>query len=584
MLAGEALLLPCLRIYMPDIVANHNPDFYLVDGDLLFDAREETLTVSTDASITAFKEGWDEGLQIPEEVERHIERELSMTAAAEIAQQGPGEFVVTLIDETNPTVDGRIFEPGKVTWREPPLPLMYLTENRGDGHKGSIVGGVITDIWREGDKVLGKGRFDSGENGQELRRLIGEQILAGVSSDVGGAIVEQELADDGTAQSRIMQGRIMGATVLPFPAFDETRIENSDDEEESLVAAAVPAAAPATWFNNPELKGPSALTITDEGRIFGHAATWDTCHIGHQNRCLTPPKSRHDYAYFRTGEVITAEGDHIPTGTITLGTGHAGLTLSSRATAEHYDHTGTGVGDVVTGEDEFGLWVAGAIRPGITETRLQELRASALSGDWRTVGGALELVALLAVNVPGFPIPRTKVTFSAEESPLALVAAGVITQEVLVHETEKQSDDEEESTNEDASETPDDEKTEDLTKPEELSDEEREELTERVQVLEGAIVALAASHGLVEFGHFSGTQKGKLEGKGGGPGGLTAKQKAKMSKKKEDTAAEDAEELNLEEGYGTGVKPMMKKKKKKKDEDVEELVAENTEEFIYADA
>src|SRR5205085_943051 len=51
------------------------------------------------------------------------------------------------------------------------------------------------------------------------------------------------------------------------------------------------------------------------------------------------------------------------------------------------------------------------------------LRASAPSGDWRRIGGNLELVGLLAVNVPGFPVPRPQVLTAAGGQQLALVAA-----------------------------------------------------------------------------------------------------------------------------------------------------------------
>jgi len=105
---------------------------------------------------------------------------------SDVAPLDHGKFELTLIDEAVPTVDGRIFEPGQVTWRNPPLPLMFLTENIGDGHKGSTVGGSITKIWRDESKIKASGVFDSGENGQELRRLIGEGTLNGISADVGG--------------------------------------------------------------------------------------------------------------------------------------------------------------------------------------------------------------------------------------------------------------------------------------------------------------------------------------------------------------------------------------------------------------
>ena len=55
------------------------------------------------------------------------------------------------------------------------------------------------------------------------------------------------------------------------------------------------------------------------------------------------------------------------------------------------------------------------------DVQLRAIRAASVSGDWRPINGNLELVAVCAVNVPGFPIPRTRV---ASGQPVALVAAG----------------------------------------------------------------------------------------------------------------------------------------------------------------
>ncbi|TLK47447.1 hypothetical protein [Glutamicibacter sp. V16R2B1] len=87
---------------------------------------------------------------------------------------------------------------------------------------------------------------------------------------------------------------------------------------------------------------------------------------------------------------------------------------------EHHDHTCHAVAYVAAGEDEHGIWVAGALRPDATDEQIRVLRASPLSGDWRSWGGNLELIAALAVNTPGFPVLRQVV---AGGVPQALVAA-----------------------------------------------------------------------------------------------------------------------------------------------------------------
>src|SRR3546814_10817197 len=82
----------------------------------------------------------------------------------------------------------------------------------------------------------------------------------------------------------------------------------------------------------------------------------------------------------------------------------------------HYDNTGTTVAYVTVGEDKHGNWVACTLRADAMPEQVRALRAAPMSGDWRKVGAGMELVAVLGVNVPGFPIPRTR----------ALVAGGQI--------------------------------------------------------------------------------------------------------------------------------------------------------------
>lgn len=190
------------------------------------------------------------------------------------------------------------------------------------------------------------------------------------------------------------------------------------------VLASLTAALAQSVFANPMLDKPTPLTVTDDGRVFGHVATWGTCHIGFDATCVTPPKSAAAYAYFLTGEVLTEDGP-LPVGTITLGTGHAAATLGARPAAAHYDNTGLAAAYVNAGEDEWGIWVAGHLCSSVTAAQVEALRGSVLSGDWRRIGGNLEMVATLAVNVPGFPIPRLTAATTGRQ-PSALVASGVV--------------------------------------------------------------------------------------------------------------------------------------------------------------
>lgn len=188
----------------------------------------------------------------------------------------------------------------------------------------------------------------------------------------------------------------------------------------ALVAGAFPVAPPREWFEDPQLAEPTPLTVTADGRVYGHIAAWSSRHIGLPGD-VRPPRSRTNYAYYRTGVVACADGSDVPVGQITLAGGHAPLSADASAAVKHYDDTGSAVADVAAGEDRHGIWVAGGLRPSVTGEQIRALRASAPSGDWRPINGNLELVGVLQVNVPGFPTARARV---ASGACTALVAAG----------------------------------------------------------------------------------------------------------------------------------------------------------------
>lgn len=344
-------------------------------------------------------------------------------------------FQAVLTLEGTPTSDGRYFPPGSLTWRTLPIPLMWQrTEPEGglggNPHGGAVLVGRITDIERRGDEIWGWGVFDTGDDGVEAERLVTEQMMRWVSIDVvSGNIVQEE------SRVVINNGIIGAATLVALPAFaqaviaptDATIPENATElgRGEAIMASInAPTAPPATWFTNPafgtsdddprlvrQRSGEYAcpLTITD-GRIFGHLfASRDQCHIGFPSECVTPPPSNYDYAYALRGSTLTDGGTKIPTATITMGCGHAPHGIVTAQAIAHYDG-GPGavqVADVILGEDRYATWFSGALRPDLTDAEVRALRGMGqVSGDWRRIGGSLELIAVLAVPVPGYPINR----------------------------------------------------------------------------------------------------------------------------------------------------------------------------------
>lgn len=392
-------------------------------------------------------------------------------------EQGAG-FHGVLVWEGKATSDKRTIDPNETQWREPPLTLMVMTKasHGGAPTTETVPGGVIESIERgEPDAdghvpMLFRGHFLPGEVGTAAAQLVDTKGMRGISIDFAADEYLEVLAEDDDgwptdAMTHYTNVEIGMATLCPFPAFAGCYIELDGDapssdqapedvldvaaaqdvpglrtkpcevcagERGELVAAGGPVAPPAGWFTDPGLTGPTPLTVTDDGRVFGHLALWGTCHIGISGQCVTPPRSASGYAYFLLNPTRTAEGHDVRTGVLFTGTSHATASPGMRASAvqDHYADTGQATADVAAGEDQHGVWVAGALRPGLTAEQVRAIRASSLSGDWRTIGGRLDLVAALHVNVPGFPVPRAELVASGGQ-PVALIAAGASTMDRL---------------------------------------------------------------------------------------------------------------------------------------------------------
>jgi 2'-5' RNA ligase len=404
----------------------------------------------------------------PETLAHGAAADAEKVAGPPVSEMGGGETAPwrgPLTVEGIETGDGREFKPEALTWADLPLPLRWNKEDShgGEPHTVAVNVGRIDKVWREdGGLVMGEGVLDlSTEDGRTVHGKIKGQFLRGVSVDVDSIKdADMELVwpsdpeEDGEGSPFDMlfaspekvvfhRGRIRAATLVDIPAFAEAYIALLD-EDGAVVAGGEPIGAvretrvrtayartveapvrpPAGWFADPKLSVPTGITVTPEGRVYGHAALWGTCHIGQEGVCVTPPHEE-SHPYYMTGNVWTEDGASVSVGQITVGTGHAPLSYGYRAAADHYDNTGAAVADVAVGNDAHGIWVAGSIRPGTSESRIHELRAAGqVSGDWRRIGGSLRLVGLLAVNVPGFPVPKLKTHLTSGQQ-LALVAAGI---------------------------------------------------------------------------------------------------------------------------------------------------------------
>jgi hypothetical protein len=222
--------------------------------------------------------------------------------------------------------------------------------------------------------------------------------------------------------------------------FDRIRVAIGDDVVDyplgggdAVLVASAADLPPVEWFEDPQLTEYTPLTVTDDGRVYGHLAPWGTCHTGFADRCRTAPRSASNYAYFRVhacrartedGDVVTVPVGY---GTVSAAPGIGGHALqragmTAAEVVAHYDNTCTAAMELAAGEDDHGIWVAGRLMPGLDADTEYKARGAALSGDWRRIRGGMELVAALAVNSPGFPVPYKALVAGGEQQ--ALVAAG----------------------------------------------------------------------------------------------------------------------------------------------------------------
>ena len=375
------------------------------------------------------------------------------------------------------TGDGRMIAKNGLRWENLPLPMRYVGSDVGLHDGAEAVGHILTLTRRPGGVIWATGDLDPASAiGQEALRAVATQLSDGVSVDLDDVAFEIRVAKDvlDEMQAEMDQfleavsdedpepedpapepevdedgrvtvmkidpdvelmvttsARIRAATIVSIPAFDEARISlvEAPVEDRAMAASAaapgsvdVPVIPPGEWFENPGLTAPTPLTVTEEGRVFGHIATWDTCHISYLQggKCIPPMRSKSGYHWFHQGpELVTTTGTLKGVGKITMAGDHPPLEMSAEWVVRHYDNTGTVAADVRAGEDAIGIWVAGALRPGLTPAQVREFRAAPVSGDWRDH----ELRAVLSVNVPGFPIPKGLV---ASGELVSMVAAGML--------------------------------------------------------------------------------------------------------------------------------------------------------------
>lgn len=208
-------------------------------------------------------------------------------------------------------------------------------------------------------------------------------------------------------------------------AFDRIRVAFADQVTDTVLDTEALAASAGVTYRHDDFFVPepehyvNSWQVTPDGRVSMHLAAWDECHIGYAGRCTSPPRGVAAYNRFHRLAVDTDQGP-VRVGKITMGTGHASQdpSMTAAAAMAHYDNTGTLVAVVRCTDGRLGPWLSGHLVPWASKTQAQQLAHHEVSGDWRGPMGGMELVAALAVNVPGF------MKSVAASGAVALVAAG----------------------------------------------------------------------------------------------------------------------------------------------------------------
>lgn len=375
------------------------------------------------------------------------------------------------------TGDGRRFATGSITLADMPMPFEWARSREGGHDGAVAVGAIqeakimsvkdaLAGDWISADAAKGMDQkmegvfargvmFDDADretmprlaedvaesmhlatNGTlgpsvDLDSFEARPVMEGSDEELTWEMVEEYMeANDGAEppiELLISSARTRAATLVTIPAFAETSRpfellpEESADEAaadttelHALVASMGRTLPEVGLFALPELAGPTPITWDwQSGRVFGHIATWATCHVGYEGVCVTPPEEDGSYSWFNRFAIETADGGTISAGRITVGGRHAGLALSASSAMAAYDGKTTAA-HVRAYADAYGIVVSGAISPELSGADRAVLDRRKVSGDWREVGARLSLVEVLALSPgprahsePGFPVVET---------------------------------------------------------------------------------------------------------------------------------------------------------------------------------
>jgi hypothetical protein len=402
-------------------------------------------------------------------------------AAAVAIMENPGEPIEGIIAvEGTPSGDGRMLEHESVEWDDAVLPVPLIWDRQEGDHSGMTVG-AVAEVWRDGSDIWGRGWLSASEDPDtqsaivRVKELFNEEAVgvsvaldhvdvelrvkksailgeggpdlpedpADLEEDENGyATLGRMMADDAlevTTRGRLRHVAVVDTAALTGDAASKVKLRLIKPDEDEVIAVAASGSlrivefeTDPEAFNDPGFGVPGnddrllfdphtsrwscPVTVTDDGRVFGHIAPWGICVRGRPDRCITPPSA--DLDGFMRARAPLAGGQR--TGTIVVAGSHCNVGVGAVEATRHYDKTGRAVADVSVGQDAYGIWFAGRLRPGASDEDIYAFKSSDVSGHWEAgKDGQMTLCGLPAVNVGGFP----KGYMTADEVALAASAA-----------------------------------------------------------------------------------------------------------------------------------------------------------------
>ena len=149
-----------------------------------------------------------------------------------------------------PTGDGRMFAAGKLTSRPMPIPLMVRFGS--GGHDGATVVGKINRIYDGPGGYWGEGEFLDPTMVPEVPKaiyMLNEKVM-GPSVDLDRDFTVKAIKHPTRPDKKaglFEEYNVIGATLVPMPAFHQVHMSVDSEEDKALVASVMPDLDMSDW-------------------------------------------------------------------------------------------------------------------------------------------------------------------------------------------------------------------------------------------------------------------------------------------------------------------------------------------------